>query len=166
MTGTYTASYTRTHTAAYVADKMRVLLTDLVRDYGLDPKALQDSWSGSVGEAARQWMASGHLSTITIEFYTPGATVAAARWDFPVRYDAAGVNDLWVDKTFLRETVAKGKAPPPGCVYRVVLSQRPGAPAMPGMVDCDFKDVSALQGRDAGTVISTPDLYASVRYYR
>ncbi|WP_342316359.1 hypothetical protein [Lysobacter sp. FW306-1B-D06B] len=166
MTGTYTSSYTRTHTATYVADKMRGLLSELVRDYGLDPKALHDSWSGPVGNAARAWMESGHLTVITIEFYPVGSNTAVARWDFPIRYDAAGVEELWVDKAFLRDTVAKAKAPPSGCIYRVLLSRRSGAPAVHGIVDCEFKDVSALLARDAGTVISTPDINASARYYR
>ena len=32
MSATYVSSFTRTHTATYVADKMRVLLTDVVRE--------------------------------------------------------------------------------------------------------------------------------------
>ena len=166
MTATYTTGYARTHTAAYVADKLRGLLSELVRECGLDPQALHDAWSECIGEAARIWMESGHLLRVTIEFFKPGSDVAAARWDFPIRYDGGGVDDLWVDKSFFRDSIAKGAAPPSGCIYRVVLNHGPGAPYAPGMVDTAMKDASGLQARDAGTVISTPDIYASARYYR
>lgn len=165
-TATHTYSYTRTRTATYVADKLRGLLSELVREYGLDPQALHDAWSGPVGEAARTWMISGHLTRVTIEFYKPGSNNAEARWDFPIRYDAAGVDDLWVDKSFFRDSIAKGQRPPSGCIYRVTLNHSPGAPQVSGMVDVTLKSVAALRARDAGTVISTPDIYAAARYYR
>lgn len=165
MSATYVSSFTRTHTATYVADKMRVLLTDVVREYGLDPHTLHADWSSCVGDAARQWMASGHLESISIEFFAPGSNVAAARWDFPIRYGAVGVDELWVDKTFLRDSIAKSRTPPVGCTYRVILSHKSGAAPVPGMSDCTFKDVSQLQARSAGTVISTPDINATARYY-
>ncbi len=166
MTSTHTITYTRTKTATYVADKIRGLLSELVRDYGLDPKALHDSWSISVGEAARIWMESGHLNTVTIEFYSPGSSDAKARWDFPIRYNPIGVDDLWVDKSFFRESISKTTAPPAGCIYRVILNHSPGAPDVSGMSSTDYKNVTHLVARDAGTVISTPDIYSTARYYR
>jgi len=166
ITATHTAGYTRTHTAAYVADKLRGLLSELIRDYGLDPKALHDAWTECIGEAARLWMASGHLEAVCLEFHLPGSSRAAARWDFPVRYDGPGVDDLWVDKSFFRDSIAKGGKPPAGCLYRIVLQRAPGAPKAAGLVDVVMMDTSQLTARDAGTVISTPDIYARARYYR
>ena len=47
-----TLSFSRTHTATYVSDKMRNLLKTLILDYGLDPKLLVDAWSDWVHDAA------------------------------------------------------------------------------------------------------------------
>jgi hypothetical protein len=87
MTTTFVSAYTRVHTAAYVSDKMRNLMKILVRQHGLDPTALADSWTDWVDRAARTWLESGHLQKFIIEFYKPGTSVALARWDFPIRYD-------------------------------------------------------------------------------
>ena len=103
MTTTYATAYTRTHTAAFASDKMRTLLKILVQYHGLDPITLVDAWSNWVDRAARRWLKSGHLTSIVIEFYKPGSSTASARWDFPIRYDGNGVDEMWVDRQFLQE---------------------------------------------------------------
>ena len=105
MTTTFATSYTRTHTAAFVSDKMRNLLKILVQHHGLNPTTLVDAWSSWVDRAARCWLESGHLSSIVIEFYRPGASAASARWDFPIRYDGNGVDEMWVDRQFLQDSL-------------------------------------------------------------
>ena len=45
MSAVYTHAYARTHTSAYVSDKLRNLLKILVRHYGLDPQKVVDAWS-------------------------------------------------------------------------------------------------------------------------
>ena len=58
--------------------------------------------------AARAWLEAGHLQKFIIEFYRPGTTRhASARWDFPIRYDGNGVDQLWVDRHFLKALLAK-----------------------------------------------------------
>jgi hypothetical protein len=166
MTATTVSAYTRTHTATFASDKMRNLLKILILYHKLDPTALMDAWTDWIGGAARAWMESGDLTKIVIEFYKPGATVAPARWDFPIRYDGNGVDEMWVDRQFMEGSLAKSTPPPPGCVYRVLLCHRPGAPHVSGTADTDFLSVNGLVAREAGTVIATPDIMASMTYYR
>jgi len=166
MTSTKTTTYTRTHTAVFVSDKMRNLLKRLVYNSGLDPQRLLDAWSDWVDRAARTWLETGDLLGIVVEFYQPGSDLAAARWDFPIRYDGNGVDEMWVDRDFFEESLAKAESPPSGCLYRVVLHTRPGRPDVPGVSKTILRSIEGLVAREAGTVIATPDIMASARYYR
>src|SRR6202020_138258 len=68
----------------------------LIQYHKLDAAALVDAWPSWIDRAARTWLESGDLTKIVIEFYKPGATVASARWDFPIRYDGNGVDEMWI----------------------------------------------------------------------
>jgi hypothetical protein len=166
MIATHTTAYNRTHTAAFLSDKMRNLLKIMITYYGLNPTALMDAWTDWVDRAARTWLESGHLAKMVIEFYAPGQTVAAARWDFPIRYDGNGTEQMWVDREFFDGSLAKSKAPPPGALYRILLVHYPGEPQVPGICDTTFRALGNLVAREAGTAIATPDLMASATYYR
>ncbi|MGH0028987.1 MAG: hypothetical protein ACQGVC_04290, partial [Myxococcota bacterium] len=85
---------------------------------------------------------------------------------FPIRYDGNGVDEMWIDRSFFEESIAKAKAPPAGCSYRILLTTSPGRPDVPGVEYTKFLSLNGLVGREAGTVISTPDIMASARYYR
>lgn len=162
-----TSTYTRTHTAAFVADKLRTLLRVLVTEYGMSPEKLLDSWNDWANEAAQTWLISGHLTQVMIEFYRPESEDAIARWDFPISYDGDEDDDeLWVDRAFLRSSIEKAKRPPSDCTYRIVLLHAPGAPDIPGMSSATMRSISNLTGRTQGTVMSTPDIMASVRTYQ
>ena len=159
-------AYTRAHTSVYVSDKMRNLLKLLVRYHGLDPQRVVDAWSDWVDRAARTWLESGHLCAIILEFYWPGSAEAIARWDFPIRYDGTGTNDMWVDRQFFEGSFAKAKAPPAGCSYRILLQVLPGEPHVDGVGNATARSIRGLVAREIGTVIATPDIMASARYYR
>ena len=161
-----TYSYTRAHTSVYVSDKMRNLLKLLVRHYGLNPQKVVDAWSDWVDRAARKWLESGHLQAIIIEFYWPSSDESVARWDFPIRYDGNDIDEMWVDRLFFEDSFAKAKAPPADCSYRIVLQTRPGKPHVPGVGDTVLRSINGLVAREVGTVIATPDIMASARYYR
>lgn len=166
MSAVSTSTYLRTHTAAFVSDKLRNLLKILIQYHSLNPTALVDSWTNWVDRAARAWLETDDLDSIVIEFYKPGTTIALARWDFPIRYDGNGVDEMWIDRQFLQDSFAKSTAPPAGCIYRVLLVPRRGARELSGMQDASFFSLNGLAPRDVGTVIATPDIMASARYYR
>lgn len=163
---TSTVAYARAHTAAYVSDKIRVLLKRLVRAYGLDPQAVADAWTRWIEAAARIWMESGHLCGFVIEFHHVGQTTLLGRWDLPIRYDGNGEADLWVDDEFFVQTISKTQQPPANCTYRISLQTLPGAPYVAGVGDVELLSTAGFTRRDAGTVIVTPDVMASARYYR
>jgi hypothetical protein len=159
-------AYARSYTSTYVSDKLRNFLKLLVRHYGLDPQGVLDAWSGWVDLAARTWLESGHLESITIEFYWPGSDFAVARWDFPIRYDGNGADEMWVDPQFFKDSLAKATAPPFGCSYRIVLMTNPERPNVPGVASTTLRSINGLVAREVGTVVATPDIMASARYYR
>ena len=166
MNAVATFAYARTHSATFVSDKMRNLLKVLVRDHGLDPQKLVDAWSDWVDRAVRTWIETGDLVEIVVEFYWPGSTNAVGRWDFPIRYDGNGGDEMWVDRDYMTESFAKAERPPLGCLYRVVLVTKEGRPDVPGVGPTTLRSVNGLVAREFGTVISTPDIMASARYYR
>jgi Bacterial HORMA domain 2 len=159
-------SYSRTHTSVYVSDKLRNFVKLLVRYYGLNPQQVVDEWSDWIDRAVRTWLESGHLRAVVIEFYQPGSAVACARWDFPIQYDGNGVDEMWIDRQFFEDSFAKARAPPAGCCYRIVLVTDPNRPDVPGVGPTTFRSVNGMLARVSGTVIATPDIMASARYYR
>lgn len=161
---THSNAFARTHTAVFAADKLRILMKQLVTDAGLDPTELVDAWSNWVGPAARTLLESGHLKTIIIEFFRPNSNDALGRWDFPIRYDGTN-DDMWVDTEFYKASFAKAPKPPAGCVYRILFQEYPGGPNV-GLVSTSFKNLGALRSREAGTVIATSDIMASAVYYK
>lgn len=166
MSGTYTIAYTRTHTATFVSDNIRNVLRDIVRESGLDPANLMDDWQ-TLGEAARAWLESGHLNGVTIQFYLPDSSSAAAMWELPISYDGSGDDsDMWYSKEHLLRTIAKAAKPPSNAVYKVTFNVAPGAPHVDGMCDVELKSVNGLVSRSAGTSIATPDIMAGLKYWR
>ena len=161
-----TYAYSRAYTSVFVSDKMRNLFKLLVRHHGLDPQKVVDAWSDWADRAVRTWLVSGHLSAIIIEFYWPGTDDAVTRYDFPIRYDGNGVDEMWVDRLFFEDSFAKAKAPPAGCSYRIVLKTSPGEPHVAGVGNTVLRSINGLVAREVGTVIATPDIMASARYYR
>ncbi|MFC3070499.1 HORMA domain containing protein [Phenylobacterium soli] len=161
-----TFTYTRTHTATYVADNMRNQLKRIIQAAGLSPEDLADSWN-VLGEAVRTWLRSGHLRKVILEFYKPGSDKLEGRWDFDIDYDGSGVDDdMWVDREHLRRTIEKAGQPPPGCVYRVVLRHDPEAPMVTGMSSTDLRATDGFTSRAAGTSIATSDIMAGLNYWR
>lgn len=159
-------AYGRAHTSVFAADNMRNLLRDIVAWSGLDQTQLVDDWS-VVGNAVRTWLRSGDLLEVTLEFFLPGSNVACGRWDLPISYDGSGVDDdMWVAKSLVRQTIAKVGKPPANALYRVVLTHRPTAESVAGMYPATLRSVDGLVSRQSGTAIATPDIMATLKYWR
>ena len=167
MSGTHTFTYTRTHTSIYVADNMGSLLRDLINLSGLDPSKLVNSWQ-TLGKAVQVWLESGHLKSITIEFFEPGSDGLLTRWDFPISYDGSGVDDdMWVDKQLVRQTIEKSPKPSANASYRVLLTA-PGSdrPFVQGIEDTFFRSTEGFVSRSSGTSIATHDIMAGITYWK
>lgn len=162
----YAYSFGQAHSVTFLSDNLHNALREVIRENGISPAKLTQDWE-TIENGIQAWLRSGHLTAIVVEFYKPWATAASARWDFPVGYTGAGVDDdMWLDKAYLRQLIAKSARPPADCTYRILLCTSPGAPKVAGFSDCTFLSTGQLAARQAGTVIATPHLTAAVTYWR
>jgi hypothetical protein len=166
-THVYVQAYSRSYAVIFMSDNIRTVLREVIRENGLSPeKLLVHDWD-TIERGIRAWLLSGHLTKIVVEFFRPGASIATARWDIPIRYAGSGVdNDMWLDKAYLRQLIAKSARPTSDCTYRVLLCKDPGAPPVAGFSDCSFLSTGQLAARQAGTVIATGHMTAEVTYWR
>ena len=107
----YTHTYSRTHSIVFLSDNLRNTLREIIRENGLSPDKLMQDWE-TIERGIRTWLQSGHLNKVVVEFYRPAALVASARWEFPIGYSGSGVDDdMWLDKSYLRQLIAKSARP-------------------------------------------------------
>jgi Bacterial HORMA domain 2 len=163
----YASAYTRAQSIIFMSDNLRIVLREVIRENGLSPeKLLTRDWE-TIERGIRTWLLSGHLNQIVVEFFKPGASIASARWDIPIGYIGSGVeDDMWLDKAYLRQVIAKAARPTSDCMYRVVLCTNPGAPPVGGFSECAFLSTGQLTARQAGTVIATAHMTAGVTCWR
>lgn len=167
MTAVHTQVVTRAHSLLFMGESLRGALRDVIRELGLDPTPLVNEWQLWIGPGVKAWMDSGHLIDIKLEFYKPGATSVVTRWDFPVEYMGLGSdNDMWIDKAYLRQLIAKCPKPTTDCVYRVLLGHKDNPPAVDGITTgIATKSTGNLMPRSAGTIIATGHVTASATYW-
>jgi hypothetical protein len=166
MSTTYSHVYNQVHSFVFLSDNMRNVLREVIRENGISPDKLMQEWS-TIERGIRAWLDSGHLNKIVVEFFKPGASDADARWDFPIGYNGSGVDDdMWLDKNYLRQIIAKSKRPSISCTYRVLLCTDDGAPAVDGFKRCSFLSTGSMSARQAGTVIATGHVTAGATYWR
>lgn len=162
----HTTSYSQTHSVVFLSDNLRNTLREVIRENGLSPEKLMQDWE-TIERGIHTWLRSRHLTRIVIEFFRPGSSEAAARWEFPIGYTGSGVeDDMWLDKNYLRQLIAKSKRPTSDCSYRILLSTSRGAPTVDGFCDCAFLSTGQLVARQGGTVIATGHMTAGVTYWR
>jgi hypothetical protein len=162
----YTRAFTQTHSIVFLSDNLRNTLREVIRENGLSPDKLMQDWE-TIERGIHTWLRSGHLNNIVVEFYRPGASVASARWEFPIGYAGSGVDDdMWLDKAYLRQLIAKSARPATDCTYRVLLCTNPGEPKVDGLSHCNFLSTGQLAARQAGTVIATGHMTAGATYWR
>jgi Bacterial HORMA domain 2 len=166
QTYAYSRAFTQTHSIVFLSDNLRNTLREVIRENGISPQKLMQDWE-IIEEGITTWLRSGHLNNIVIEFYKPGATTSSARWEFPIGYAGSGVDDdMWLDKNYLRQLIAKSARPSADCSYRIILCTNPGRPHVDGFVECSFLSTGNLAARQAGTVIATGHMTAAVTYWR
>lgn len=162
----YTQGYARTHSITFLSDNLRNTLRDVIWEYGISPNKLMQDWA-TTERGIKAWLETGHLKSVVVEFFKPGSSVVSARWDFPAGYEGSGADDdMWTDKAYLRQLIAKSARPSLDCVYRIMLSVKPGAPEVLGFSDSAFLSTGGLVARPAGTVIATRHMTASAVYWR
>jgi hypothetical protein len=162
----YERAYARTHSITFLSDNLRNTLREVIREYGISPDKLMQDWA-TIERGIKAWLETGHLKAVIVEFYKPGSSVASARWDFPTGYEGAGADDdMWLDKAYLQQLIAKSARPALDCTYRITLSVRSGAPDVTGFSDCSYLSTGNLAARSAGTVIATRHMTVAAVYWR
>jgi Bacterial HORMA domain 2 len=165
-TQAYAQVFSQAHSIVFMSDNMRNVLREVIREYGISPDKLMQDW-GTIERGIQTWLHSGHLNNIVVEFFKPGSSEADARWDFPIRHTGSGVDDdMWLDKNYLRQIIAKSKRPSSDCTYRVLLCTDSGAPTVSGFTSCSFLSTGQMSARQAGTVIATGHVTAGATYWR
>jgi Bacterial HORMA domain 2 len=166
QTYAYSRAFTQTQSIVFLSDNLRNTLREVIRENGISPDKLMQDWR-TIEQGIQTWLRSGHLNNIVVEFFKPGASVASARWEFPIGYAGSGVDDdMWLDKNYLRQLIAKSARPSTDCTYRILLSASAGKPYVADLVDCAFLSTGSLAARQAGTVIATGHMTAAVTYWR
>lgn len=163
---TYVSSFTQTHSVVFLSDNLRNTLREVIRENGISPEKLMQDWE-MIERGIQTWLRSGHLNNIVVEFFKPRSSIASAVWEFPIGYVGSGVDDdMWLDKAYLRQLIAKSARPTSDCVYRIILCTDPNAPRVLGFTDCSFLSRGLLSARQAGTVIATGHMTAGVTYWK
>jgi hypothetical protein len=166
QTYAHATTFAFTHNIVFLSDNLRNTLREVIRENGISPNKLMQDWE-TIERGIKTWLQSRHLKNIIVEFVRPGASVASARWEFPIGYAGTGVHDdMWLDKNYLRQLIAKSARPSADCSYRVILRTDPGKPYVHGFVDCSLLSTGNLAARQAGTVIATGHMTAAVTYWR
>ena len=75
-------------------------------------------------------------------------------------------DDMWAAKEHVRNTMQKAAQVPWNALYRVVLSAQPGRPEVPGMCSTTYRSTDGMVHRNSGIAVATPDIMASIRYWR
>jgi hypothetical protein len=162
----YARTFAHTHNIVFLSDNLRNTLREVIRENGISPEKLTQDWT-TIEQGMKTWLESGHLNNIVVEFFKPGASASSARWEFPIGYAGSGVHDdMWLDKNYLRQLIAKSARPSTDCTYRIVLCTNAGRPYVEGFSDCSFLSTGNLAARQAGTVIATGHMTAAVTYWR
>lgn len=165
MSSVHTQTIARTNSIIFMGDSVRGALRDVIRELGLNPIHLMTEWQSWVGSAVKLWMESGHLTDVHVEFFKPGATAIVTRWDLSVAYMGLGSDgDMWIDKVYLRQLIAKCPRPTAECLYRILLSALRGRPDA-GTTNASFKSTGSLIPRTAGTIIATGHIITTATYW-
>jgi Bacterial HORMA domain 2 len=163
---TYAHVFSHAHSIVFLSDNMRNTLREVIRENGISPEKLMQDWD-TIERGIQTWLESRHLNNIVVEFFKPGASESSARWEFPISYTGSGVDDdMWLDKNYLRQLIAKSKRPTTDCTYRVLLCTDKGAPTVSGFTSCSFLSTGQMSARQAGTVIATGHMTAGATYWR
>jgi Bacterial HORMA domain 2 len=87
-TVTFVISYA--YTVTHVTAKILHILTNIIRDIGLDPSKLVGDWA-VYEDGISTWLASHHLQRVTLEVYDPETNDLVTRWDMDVVYSSVRV---------------------------------------------------------------------------
>lgn len=162
---TSTVTFTYTHTVTYVTDKLLQSLLKIIRWSGLNPLKLTADWQ-DLSNAIKTWIISGHFEAAVLEVFShrnPGILVG--RWDLNLAYEFDEA-EMWTDIDAIKYAIAKAGLYSTSCDYRIVISNKPGRPDIPGWSPTTFRSTSGLTRYYIGTIIGAGSFGGSTSYWR
>jgi len=162
---TVTVTYVYTHTVAFVTQKILYSLKEIIREVGLSPAKMTQSWI-TLERGVSAWLLSRHLKQACLEVFDPRDHSLVIRWDFEFLYGYAGDGSMWADTGSIRYHIAKAGLAPAGCDYRITLWVAAGAPDVVGWENCTPFSTAGLRRYAVGTTVGAEGLSASTYYWR
>lgn len=162
---TSTVTFTYTHTVTYVTDRLLQSLLKIIRWSGLNPVKLTSDWR-DLSNAIKTWIVSGHFEAAVLEVFDPrNPNGLIGRWDLNLAYDF-DETEMWADTDAIKYAIAKAGLYPANCEYRVVISNKPGRPDIPGWGPTSLRSTEGLSKFSIGTTIGAGSLGGSTSYWR
>ena len=164
-TATATVTTTFTHVTTYFADKMLLLLGNIIRDSGLNMTSFS-SIRPNLEQGIKTWLQSGHLNKVTLEIFKPGTTSLIRRWDLEWDKCSAAEAGFWVDVSDIKYHMQKAGIIAAACTYRFVVDTKPGEPNVAGWGKTNFSDTTGLKQFSLGTTISGGGYGSRTSYWK
>jgi hypothetical protein len=163
-TSTFVISYA--YTVTYVTSKMLHLLSNIIRDIGLDPSNFARDWA-VYDDGISTWLASRHLGRVSLEVYDPKSGDLVTRWDLEIVYSTVGDGNLWVDAAAVRYAILKAGLAPSSCLcnIKVKLNDLPDRPYVAGWEDCTFRSTEGLNRYGVGAAVGGNGLATEIAYW-
>lgn len=162
---TSTFAFTHTYVVTYVTDKLMQSLLKIIRWSGLNPIKLTADWQ-DLSNAIKTWITSGHFEAAVLEIFdSRNPDNLIGRWDLNLAYDFDEA-EMWTDIGAIKYAIAKAGLYSANCDYRIVISNKPGRPDVPGWCPTTFRSTEGLSKFSIGTTIGAGSLGGSASYWR
>ena len=163
---TSVSTFTRTHTAAHLADVILGSIADILGKLGIDPTRLFADWETDQS-AISAWIAEGSLTCVALECHRPDRVVDPI-FEFPVSYTLSGVGNrqFTADRAALARYLAKLRSVPRGTAYRLFCNFNGPHSEQPGWSPGTRASLAGMRSSSFGTLAAGPHADAGMRYYR
>ena len=166
MTRTSTTTFTRTHTATYLADVILGSVADILATLGIDRPRSFDDWENDQ-RAISNWIKEESLECVVLECHQPNGTVDPVL-EFPVAYEGTGEGDrkFIADRASLARYLPKLQKVPAGTKHRLICTFNGNRTPQPGWGPASRASVVGLQSHSFGRLAAGPHATAELRYLR
>jgi len=164
-TATATSATTFTHVTTYFADKMLMLLGNIIRDSGLEMAHFSNS-RAILERGIKTWLQSGHLRKVTLEIFMPGTASLIRRWDLDWDKCDTAETGFYVDVADIKYHMKKAGVIPASCPYKFIVDTKPEKPTVSGWGTTNYADTTGLKLFSLGTTISGGSYGSRTSYWK
>jgi len=156
--------HTNVHTVTHVTSKMLLTLKEIIREIGLNPDKLADSWA-SLENATSTWLVSQHLTKVVLEVFNPDNDKLVVRWDLDVVYGYEGDGSFWADTFAIKYAILKAGQVPSRCRYDFLLGTKLGRPDVVGWGPSSYRATEGFERYGLGATVGAPGIGTNVFYW-